>query len=210
MRAYALPLFTAIVLFSQTAQPANITFDDSTLGNGSLSWFSDGVTLLATANSSGSLTSIPPVVFPPPHEVGGIWIGRGLSSDGVYSLLFSQPVVDVELEFEGASGSNNPVESFTDFLVATGTPTLAYTNQQFTSFDGTTVSATQGSDFGEFIIRISATTPFTSLSFRHLQHLSNNGSVIERVTITTVPEPSVAILIPIAAAGAFAVRRQRN
>jgi hypothetical protein len=97
------------------------------------------------------------------------------------------------------------------FSVAAGSLSLSYINQQFTTFDGSTIVMDSGVDDGQGIVTVSSTSPFTSLSFVHAQNPQNVGFVIERVTTSAVPEPGTALLLGGGLASvALATRRSRE
>ena len=211
-RALILSLGLTVVsgaLASKPVQAALISFNDTTLGNGSFSWLQPGFTLSASASSGGVLSSIPS------GEFAGLWISQSQTASGVYTLTFSQSVTLAEFQFDALSGNGPlPVETIGSFSISSGLPTLSYVNLQNTVFDGSTITQVTGVDNGKGILTVTSASPFTSLSFVHSQNPGQNGFVIERVTVdttvTTIPESSSTFgLIALGTLGAASTLKRK-
>jgi hypothetical protein len=174
-KAFAL---AASLLVASKATAVVVNYNDTLLGNGSFSWLQGGVTLDLTAAAGGTLFSIGSGQF------AGAWIANNVSSTGVYTLTLSQPVTFFELEFDALSSTGNPPpEVISNIATNPAGATLAYLDQGGTSFNGTTITSTAND--GQGTITLTSATPFTTVSFMHTQNVSQNGFVIERVTINT-------------------------
>jgi hypothetical protein len=98
-----------------------------------------------------------------------------------------------------------------------GVPTFAFTNIQFTQFDGSTITSGP-QDNGEFNMVITAAggQTFDTISFFHFQSGSPFGSVVRDLSfevaegISAVPEPSTwaMMILGFAGIGFMACRRK--
>lgn len=195
--------FGAILLtigFS-SAQAAVITFNDVTLSGGN-SWSQSGFTLSVAASNGGFIANIGSGQFT------GLWLGGTVSSFGTYTFTATQPITSVEVQFDALSnGGGLPVESIGNFSTSSGAPTIGYTNLAGTTFNGSTVLSAAAD--GRGIINLSAAF-FTTFAFDHTQAPSNNGFVIERITVTTVPAPAAVWLFGSGLLGLIGMARRKG
>lgn len=156
-------------------QAETVVFDDILLGSGT-TVSADGVTLTTTAAGGGGVSNI----FIGPYA--GLWIGEDDVS-GDYTMTFSATITSIEIEFDALSpiGVGDP-ETIFGFATDNGPVSITYTNQQFTEYDGTTITSVDEDD-GQGIIEYSG-SPYTQFLFSHAQGMQS-GFIIERIEIET-------------------------
>ncbi len=160
----------------------------------SQSWDKSGYTLNVNT-SDGYLSNIGSGTFT------GLWFGGSVSADGTYVMdLDGVQMNSLEFEFDASSSVNNQEpERFLDWEISTGGGFIAASDLFNMSVDGSTMNdlvltAING-DLGEATVTITSGSSFTWFAFRHTQDLDQNGSVIERVLIDTVPTPGAVSLL---------------
>ncbi len=198
---------------STSTHAATITFDDLTLGTGT-SFTQSGITLNVSASSGGTLDNITS------GQYAGLWIAQDVSDSGTYTFTFSEAISAIEIQFDALSGdpTDPPSETISGFSTSAGAPVIAYTNIAGTSFDGNSILSTTGpfdSNFGDGrgFFNASLSSSFTSFSFDHAQGLSQNGFVIERISVTTlstIPIPAAAWLFGSGLLGLIGVARRKK
>ena len=206
MHKKLLGLSIAAALVSSAANATTVTYNDIVLGSG-LTVVTDGVTLAATTND-GSLGNISAGTF------AGLYIGQAISSLGTYSLTFSEAITSILVEFDALSSvGGDPAETLFGFSTNNGPILISYTNQDGTTFDGSTITSTAND--GQGIIEFVGAA-FTQFIFTHAQNPSQNGFVIERIVINTadsgpvVPLPPALALFLTGAAALAAKGRKRK
>ncbi len=185
-------VIAASCLTAGAAQAAIVTIPSSTLASnpGSYSGLDgSGTTLNVTQVGAGSLSTIGSGAFE------GLWFG-GSQGSGTYTLTFSKPLDYFSIHVNAMSTFSGHVETIGAFTVnAPGTPNLAFTNIQFSQWDGATVTSGPD-DNGEFtmVITPAAGQSFNTISFFHFQAGAPNGSVIRDLSYELaglgVPEPA--------------------
>ena len=186
-------LVAASCLTAGAAQAAIVNISSSTLSSsaGSYSGLDGSGTTLNVTTSGGSLADIGPGPFE------GLWFG-GNDASGTYTLTFNKPVDYVSIHVNAMSTFDSHVETIGAFAVnGPGTPSLAFTNIQFTAWDGSTITSGPV-DNGEFnmVITPAAGQTFTAVSFFHFQSGFPNGSVFRDIGYelaggrSGVPEPA--------------------
>ncbi len=201
----------AVMVMAGSAMAA-VTFTDTDLGttNGSTtskSYTKDGVTINVTT-VSGSLQHIPD------GQYAGLWFSQSVISDAVYTIDFNGVGTTMfEFAVDAMSGSTaGAVEMLSEFSVTGTVPSFAVSNTSNVNVSGVdlaslAISCVGGTDDGMFTATFTSATPFTSISFRHTQGLTQNGSVIERITVDAVPAPGSLALLGMT--GLAALRRRR-
>jgi hypothetical protein len=195
---------SALLLTANIGTAAIVTWTDGQLGSGN-PVVSGGVTL-TTTGPAGSLqfNSVP----------GGQYTGLvfgNLVPSGSYSLGFSVNITGIEIEIEALSTLGVlPVDSLSGFSTNLGAAAIGYVDHGGTSFDGTTIFATQNDGPGG-VISFSGPA-FNAFSFNHRSG-SQAGIVIERITIVTaeggtVSAPGSLALAGVALIGLATVRRR--
>ncbi len=186
------------------ATAATIVYDDVLLSSGN-PVSNGGVTLTSGTSGGGDIN------FITGGEYTGLWFG-GTNGSGGYTISFSQFITSIEIEFDALSSTGGgPVETISAFATNNGSVTITYLNQFGTTFDGSTITSTDGD--GQGIISFSGPA-FNSFSFNHNQG-GQNGFVIERVTIETgsggeVPEPATIALLGAGLGGIILARKRRE
>ena len=181
-------------LTAGAAQAAIVTVPSGTLASnpGAYSGLDGaGTALNVTAGAGGSMTTIGPGAFE------GLWFGNNQGS-ATYTLAFNKPLDYFAIHINAMSTFGGNVETIGAFTVnAPGAPALAFTNIQFTQWDGATVTSGPD-DNGEFTLVITPATgqTFDTISFFHFQSGAPNGSVIRDISYELagvgggVPEPT--------------------
>ncbi len=204
----------ATCLTAGAAQATIVTVPSGTLASnpGSYSGLDgSGTTLSVTQVGAGSLSTIGGGAFE------GLWFG-GSQGSGTYTLAFDKPLDYFAIHINAMSTFGGHVETIGAFTVnAPGAPGLAFTNIQFTQWDGATVTSGPD-DNGEFtmVITPAAGQTFNAISFFHFQSGDPNGSVIRDLSYEVaglgVPEPTTWALsvLGFALMGATLRRRARQ
>jgi len=145
----------------------------------------------------------------------GLWFG-GNQSSGVYSFTFDRPVTFFEYYFTAMSTGGGTFSEVLDQFTANGTASLSYTNVMSTTWDGSAIFAQNANASALLAVTASAGQSFTTLSFRHQQTGSPNGSVIERIRYdagpqnAVVPEPSTYVMMATGLAALVTLARRRR
>jgi hypothetical protein len=168
-----------------------------------------GTSLVVSPSAGGSLSTIGSGGFE------GLWFGENQSS-ATYTFTFNTPIDYFSFHVNALSTFDSHVETIGNFAVnAPNTPTLAFTNIQFTAFDGSTITSGP-QDNGEFnmVITPAAGESFNTISFFHFQSGDPNGSVVRDLSFEVAasagtPEPSTwaMMLLGFAGLGFAAYRR---
>jgi hypothetical protein len=168
-----------------------------------------GTSLVVSPSAGGSLSTIGSGAFE------GLWFGENQSS-ATYTFTFNTPIDYFSFHVNALSTFDSHVETIGNIAVnAPNTPTLAFTNIQFTAFDGSTITSGP-QDNGEFnmVITPAAGENFNTISFFHFQSGDPNGSVVRDLSFevaasATAPEPSTwaMMLLGFAGLGFAAYRR---
>ncbi len=203
-----------LLAVSGTALGQTIELMDLELGtaNGTAvakSWTEGSVTLNVTTGN-GTMEHIGV------GQYAGLWFSQNITADGTYSFDFNgQGATYFEIGIDAISGTAGlPVESLTEWMVVGGTPIVDFVNVS----GGLMVSGQPnvaalvfvqavGADNGILRMGISSPTPFTSVSFRHMQNPDQQGSVIEYLRADIVPSPASAAVLGLG--GLMATRRRR-
>lgn len=200
----------ALTLAAGTSLGA-VTFTDLELGNfgGNLpavSFVKGGVTLNATT-SGGAYQGIPSGGF------AGLWFSQNSIADAVYTLDFNGAGMRTAvIAIDAMSGVGPGEELLSQWSTTGGTPSVTINNAERVDIGGSdlaslSIQCQPGQDNGKFTLTLTSAVPFTSISFRHTQNPVQFGSVIELVTVDTVPAPGAAC---IASIGGLALLRRRR
>jgi hypothetical protein len=207
-----------VLISAQVGSPANaaiVSVSSTTLASNAGTYSNldgSGTSLVVTPSGGGSLSTIGPGAFE------GLWFGNNDSS-GTYTFVFNRPLDYFSLHVNAMSTFGSFVETIGNFTInAAGPPNLAFTNIQFTQFDGSTI--TSGPlDNGEFnmVITPTAGQTFDTISFFHFQANNPNGSVVRDISFEVaggisgaVPEASTwaMMILGFAGIGFMAHRRK--
>lgn len=185
------------------ANAATYTFNDLTLASGN-SYTQGSFSMNATASNGGVLAHIGGGQF------AGLWLGQSATAFGSYQFSFSQNVTSIEVQFDALSSTGgSPEETISNFATNHGTAMINYYNLDGTTFSNNTVHSITNDGRGLITF---AGPAFSSFSFDHAQNPSQNGFVIERITITTSPVPEAEtyamLLAGLGALGLMARRRK--
>jgi hypothetical protein len=204
----------AAALVSSRALAVFVTFDDVELGtpNGTStakSYTENGVTLNVTT-ADGTMDHIGAGQF------AGLWFSKDITSSGTYNFDFGAGFVatHMRISVDAASGIFSPEETFDTFTVVGATPTYTETHNANMTSSGATlatlsISSISGTDNGEWELTLDSATPFSSVSFHHLQNTSNNGSVIQLVELDVIPIPEPGVTTLGLGIGLFSLLRRR-
>jgi PEP-CTERM motif len=209
------------LISAQAVDPANatiVTVSSTTLASnpGTYSGLdASGTSLVVTPSGGGTLSTIVGGQFE------GLWFGNSNTS-GTYTFTFNTPLDYFSLHVNAMSTVTERlwVETIGNFTInAAGTPNLAFTNIQFTQFDGSTVTSGPLNDNGEFnmVITPAAGQTFDTISFFHFQSGDPEGSIVRDISFEVagtvaggVPEPSTwaMMILGFAGIGFMAYRRK--
>jgi PEP-CTERM motif len=161
-----------------------------------------GTSLAVSSSADGSLSTIGPGQFE------GLYFG-GNQNSATYTFTFNTPIDYFSFHVNALSTFGGNVETIGSITVnAPNTPTFAFTNIQFTAFDGSTITSGP-QDNGEFnmVITPAAGESFNTISFFHFQSGAPNGSVVRDLSfevasgVSGVPEPSTWAMMLLGFAG---------
>jgi hypothetical protein len=159
----------------------------------------EGTSLAVSSSADGSLSTIGPGQFE------GLYFG-GNQGSATYTFAFNTPIDYFSFHVNALSTFGANVETIGNITInAPSTPTLAFTNIQFTAFDGSTITSGP-EDNGEFnmVITPAAGESFNTISFFHFQAGAPNGSVVRDLSFEVasgVPEPSTWAMMLLGFAG---------
>jgi len=161
-----------------------------------------GTSLAVSSSPGGSLTTFGSGPFE------GLYFG-GNQGSATYTFTFNTPIDYFSFHVNALSTFDGHVETIGNITVnAASTPTLAFTNIQFTAFDGSTITSGP-QDNGEFnmVITPAAGESFNTISFFHFQSGDPNGSIVRDLSFEVasgasgVPEPSTWAMMLVGFAG---------
>lgn len=202
MKTYLSLAAVAATMLCGTASAAIVTYTDTDLASG-FSVTVDGLNL-TTSTADGDLSTIGSGIYT------GLYIGVN-DANGKYDLTFGSAISSIEIEFDALSNTGGtPEETIFDFLADGSSVSIGYTNQDGTTFDGSTIASTANDGMG--IITYSGTS-FSTFSFSFNQNPGQNGFVIENIVVDTgmvasqVPLPASSLLL-LGGLGMIAAKRR--
>lgn len=173
-------ILAALLCAAGIANANTYTFNDGVLASGN-SYTQSDFTLSVTTSNGGVLSHIGS------GQYAGLWLGTTTASFGSYQFAFSKNITSISIQFDALSSTGGtPVETIGNFASSNGAATISYTNLNGTTFNGSTIFSETND--GRGLITYSGPS-FSGFSFDHAQNPSQNGFVIEQITIQTAPVP---------------------
>lgn len=209
---FSVGALAACLIAAGSAQAAVVTVPPGTLSSNPGTYGPlDGAGTTLKVTSGSPLTTIGSGVYQ------GLWFGSTQASD-TYTFKFNSKIDYFSIAINAMSTFGPYFESIGNFTTnASGTPTLTFTNVQYTAWDGATVTSGPA-DNGTFLMEIQAVggRAFDTISFDHIQRGAANGSVVNQIQYSVfagggaVPELGTWALMIIGFLGTGAALRRRS